>query len=100
MPIQWHHTNHPVVASAVQRPALIGGLRVPFHGPGSYLLYVDHRPHDNRLLTTFVGAPQVIAYAPNGKVLARLPVRHDRFGDRNAVVWDVRNGAGTGYFSV
>lgn len=100
MPIHWHHTSHPVIASSVQPPVPSGAIRAPFRGPGSYLFYVDHRPHDNRLLTTFAAVPRVVACAPNGRVLAQLPVRHDRFGDRNAIVWDVRNGAGTGFFTV
>ena len=73
---------------------------MPFHGPGSYLFYVDHRPDNHRLLTEFNVKPRVVACAPNGRPMGEIPVRRDRFGDRNAIVWDIRQGIGTGYYTV
>lgn len=100
MSIQWHHDAHPVIARNVHRPAPGGRLQVRFRGPGQYLFYVDHSPHDHRLLTTFTMRPRVMAYAPNGRMITELQTRPNRFGDRNALVWAVQNGAGTGWFEV
>ena len=102
MPITWHHFNAPAIARERKPwpPQPRGQLRVPFRGPGHYHFGVDHCPHDHRLGTDFTAAPRVTAVGVNGRPLAQVSVHRDTYGDRNVCVWEVRNGAGTGYFDV
>ncbi|KAI5362646.1 hypothetical protein Slin14017_G063270 [Septoria linicola] len=102
MSIQWHHDNHPTIASKIVNAQSSGGLQVRAHGRGQYLFYVDHNPHFNNQLTHFAPntAPIVHAYSRDGRRLAQISVRRDRFGDKNACVWNGSGNPMTAYFVV
>ena len=100
MPIQWHHDNHQTVARQSVGAQAGGGVRVRAHGRGQYLFFVDHNPHYNNLLTTFARPPVVQAFNRDGYPLGSVQIRHDRYGDRNACVWNGSGNPNTAYFEV
>jgi hypothetical protein len=100
MPITWHHDNTRTVASRTTPAQPRGALNVNARGRGKYLFFVDHNPHNNRLGTQFASPPQVHAFARDGRDLGAVRVRHDKYGDRNACVFDGSGNPMTSYYKV